>query len=274
MEIGELAEQLKKEPVVAVSTPEVKAEVVPEVIPAATPEAVVEPEAKPVAEVKKDEFTPSERVQARFDALTERLIEKDKKLAELEKKIEAVTPKPETEATDEQIQALLNDPSQTQYHGWAANELARRQSSRTEQNIMQKLQMQSQVTRSYEAAKAEFPDIADKTTALWAKANEIYIAKGLDRDPDGQYIAALLASRLIPKPEVADTVSAEVSEKRVGKEAAKKGLVQVSKKVVATPEDRIAKLEKEAFTAGAGSHQMINYLRELENDRLAKKKLK
>lgn len=268
MEVSELAEALKV-PVVP-ATPEVQklSETVQEVVE--EPTKTVEAVAKPVVE----EVKPSERLQARLDGLTERLYDKEKRISELEKKIEAVQPKAEPVATDEQIQALLNDPAQAQYHGWAANELARRQGEKTKADILNTIQLQSQTAKSYEAAKAEFPEIADTNSELWKKANEIFIAKGLGRDPDGQYIAAVLASRLIAKPVVEEVVSAEVAEKRVAKEAGKKGLVQVSKKVVATVEDKLAKLEKEAFTGGAGSPQMIAYLRELESDRLAKKKNK
>ena len=90
--------------------------------------------------------------------------------------------------------------------------------------------------------------MGDASSALWQKANEIYVKKGLAKDTDGQYIAAVLASREIEKTTPKkEEVSDEVLQKRLDKEVGKKSLATVSKKVVTSTEDVLAKLEKGKF---------------------------
>lgn len=250
---------------VAVSTPEE----VKKAGEAETPKAEATPEAKP--EVKKEEeavVKVSPRVQARFDAMTERMIAMGKENAELRAKTEKSAPVVQTEVTDEQIAAILSDPAQVQLHGAAALELSKRAAAREREALERNLKTETMVAASYERAKAEFPDMADTTSELWQKANEIFIRRGFANVPDGQYLAAVLAS----KEQAGSAPAPEVVEKQQAKEAAKTGLASVSKKAVTTTADKLATLEKEAFKAGKDSSEMMAYLRELESDRLARKK--
>ena len=114
--------------------------------------------------------------------------------------------------------------------------------------------------------------MADTSSEQWQRANEIYMKRGLQKDPDGQYIAASLAYIELEKKYAESKPSTEILEKRLAKEAGKKSLATVSRKIVATSEDALATLEKAAMGTRSGSPEWNKYLAEVEKDRLAKKR--
>jgi len=215
----------------------------------------------------------SQRVQDRIDALTERMIAKDKKIAELEARApQARTETTETKVTKEQLLALLNDDTQKQYHAWAIDKLTDLKAEEQQKKSEQMSRMFSAQKDSYEKSKEEYPDMADTTSELWAKANEIYIKKHLANDPDGQYMAALLAAKELGIQGEAK-VDITASTKKADKEITKKSLATVSKKSITTRADELTKLEKAATESGKfGTPEWNKYLLELERDRRAKKK--
>ena len=237
-----------------------------------------EPVVESVVEEKVEEdpnaLSVSQRVQDRIDALTERMIEKDRKIAELE----ARTPQVKTEATEEpkvtveQLQALMADESQKQFHPWAISKLIEIKAEETQTKSDQRAQMFNAQKEAYDKAKEEYPDMADVSTELWQKANEIYLKKGLGRDPDGQYMAAVLAAKELG---ISNTAKEDITEsKKADKEIAKRSLATVSKKSVTTRVDELAKLEKEAQEKGMKGPALNKYLAELEKDRRLRKQNK
>jgi len=212
----------------------------------------------------------SQRVQDRIDALTERMIAKDKRIAELE----ARQPRAETaepKVTLEQLDVILNDPLQAEWHPWARKKERDLIIEEAEKKSEMKAQVFNAQKSSYERAKAEFPDMADTTSELWAKANEIYIKKNYQNDPDGQYMAALLAAKELGVQ--GETKTDITTSKKADKEITKKSLATVSKKSITTRADELAKLEKAANESGKfGTPAWNKYLLELEKDRRAKRK--
>lgn len=266
-------EKAKNPPPVAEIKGEVKEEVA-EIKEEVKEEVVLEEKEEEVVEVPPNL---SERAQARIDGLVERVIDKDKKIIELEKKLESLAGKPKSDVdpvlTKDQILAFLaGDEVTNSQRAWLTDKL-------TDIKMDEKLgkrdiseQLKSELVSSYERAKEEYPDMADTKSEMYQRANEIYLRKNLKNDPDGQYIAATLAYRSLEKENSLNKPSNEVLQKRLDKEAGKKGLATVSKKTVINSEDALAKLEKEAITAGANSPLWYKYLAEMEKDRLAKKK--
>jgi len=272
-EMATLVEELKADAKAKAQPPvaeEVKKEEVPEV------KEVVEEVVKEVEKVEAKDEPPllSARAQARIDSLIERTIDKEKKIAELEKKIDALSGTKEVAEpvySKDQLLALIADDTQKQYHAWAIDKLTDIKTQEVVGKFQKETKMTSEVQSSYSKAKEEFPEMADASSALWLRANEIYVKKNLSNDPDGQYVAAVLASREIEKTAPKkEEVSDEVLQKRLDKEVGKKSLASVSKKVITSSDDVLAKLEKEALGTRSGSSEWMKYLGEMERIRLAK----
>lgn len=259
------AEVKKEEVKVEEKVEEVKEEV------KETPEVKVE-----VKEEEKVEEAPtlSERAQARIDGLIERQIEKDKKIAELEKKLETVKPEPKAdpEFTKEQLLNFLADDNLTAgQRAWVTDKLTDLKVEEKLGKFQETAKFETAQASSYERAKVDFPEMADIKSEFWQKANEIYLRKNLKHDPDGQYTAAALAKVELDKKIVKTETSQEILQKRLDKEAGKKGLATVSKKTVISTDDILQKLEKEATGKKPGSPEWNKYLAEMERIRLAKK---
>ena len=207
-------------------------------------EEVEEPEVKEETPDLKSQA----KIQARFDELTARVREAERRAAEAETKAKSADTGEKVYSLEE-LRAIKSNPEMSQYHSWADEKMV-------DLKVEQKLHEFSQTSETRQAhmesirkAVGKFPEIADKNSPLWRRANEIFIERGyIKNNPDGEYLAALEANAELSENSL---MGAAVTKKKLDKEVAKKGLAGSSRKpAVESASGKISKLLAEAKSSG------------------------
>ena len=139
-------------------------------------------------------------VNKRFGQLTSKIENLEAKLAEKDEKKEEEkdVPAKKTEPTIEELEAWSVDAEHPEYHSWALRELAKRYARREVEEYKKSTDTQTQFEKasfeSFSRGLLDFPEILGvQGSEGWNLAEKIYFEEGLQKLPNGKYIAAKMA---------------------------------------------------------------------------------
>jgi hypothetical protein len=163
-------------------------------------------------------------VQRRIDELTAMNIEAQKIIKEQAEALNSGKGSGKKETTwddysDAELKKLAAD--QPEYADTVESILANRMESRVEKRLESKMTAKELTDQSYAKIEEKLPAYAKKDTPEWVLANQVYIQLGLDKSPDGPYLAALYARDMLEKGK---PDRSRVLKSQLDKERAKKAL--------------------------------------------------
>lgn len=234
-----------------------------------TQDKTEETEQKEDEELKEEkepaDFEKSE-TQKRFDELTAMSIEAQRIIKEQAETINKLSSgnggdkKKETtweDYTDQELKNLaLEKP---EYAETCESILEQRKEDRLLGKLESKQTMIDQINESYAKIEEKLPEYARKGTPEWTAANEVFVKMGLNRFPDGPYLAALYAKDILEKGKPDRT---NMLRKQLDKERSKKTLASGrggSGKISVSAE--VEKAFKAAQGTEAGSVEWKRYIK-------------